>query len=216
MCAGAQQSAEATSKPSTTSIILQNGPKTGDNGAKYLNVEGKSKGKYASYGLVRFDLTAAKAELDKMFSAGKYQITGIALNLSQSIAGFSAAGGVNIYYTPDDSTAATGLKYPYNPSGPSLKGLQVGSCKFAVSAAHSPAGKTRDICDLTKLAGSKELANHIMQRKTLTLILAEADPNVAATWAGKENGAPPLLSLKASPTVKATTKTAPAKKPAGK
>ncbi|MEP6756975.1 MAG: hypothetical protein ABJA67_15830 [Chthonomonadales bacterium] len=191
--------ASAQSVPAESAVTVNAlGPVSGANGDKYLNVEGKSKDKYACFGVLRFKTTVLKAELDKKFGVGKYKVTGVKLELSQSNAKFSAAGNVKVYFSADAKTATTGLKYPYNPTGKTLAGSQVGQVTFTPvpnPAPATPAGaKTdkpaprpeshRDVVDISKGAGSGALSTAISSGAVVTLVLAEGDAAVAATWSG--------------------------------
>jgi hypothetical protein len=206
-------SAQDTVVATQTAIIQQDGPKAGDNGTRYFNVEGKSKGKYADYGVAQFDLAALKASLDKRFAGKKhgYKITGVRLDLTQSLASFSAAGSYNIYFADDDSTPIAGLKYPFSPGPHKPTYTQLGSYTFAMGKGPAapkgvPATRTAlppaavDKCDLMKLSGTGALVMHIMLGKKLTLYVSEGDPNVAATWAGYTSNRlkPPTLVITAA------------------
>ncbi len=77
--------------------IRANGLQTGNNGERFFDVEGKDTGKYACYGILRFDTAAIKSDLDKRFGGGKYKVVGVTLELSQSLAKFTKDGSVLIY-----------------------------------------------------------------------------------------------------------------------
>ena len=196
--AGAQEKAYA----SATAIIEAGGPKAGDNGKRYLNVEGKDKGKYACYGFTQFDGAKLKADLDKRLGPGKYTIKGVSLQLSKSTASFSASGKVDVYYTAEKADAAA-LKYPLDLKG-SLKPALLGSIAFAVSEkpqgfGAAKAGDDVDRLDLMKAGHGAAVAAAISAGKPITILLAEGDSKVAATWAGKENNkaAGPMLLITA-------------------
>lgn len=107
-----------------TAIITATGPKQGSTGTRYFNVEGKSTGKYADFGVVRFDISKIKSDLAKQLGKGK--VTDVTLSLAQSNAAFTKDGTVDFYFTPDDTTdvtsASSPLKYPYDPKGKLLTG----------------------------------------------------------------------------------------------
>lgn len=205
---------------SQTAIIQADGPKTGATGERYFNVEGKGKGKYADFGVVRFDLSKLKTTLDQKYGAGKYRVVDIELALTQSNASFTANGDVEVYYTPNDTTDVQTLKYPYDPKGKALPGSLVASGKFvrggvapqeaaatggkAADASEKSKGGALDTFECAKSRGFGALAKHVLLGKTVTLVLREGDPNVAATWAGKSstNFKPPVLVVKTEPTRK--------------
>jgi hypothetical protein len=182
-------------------MIQTDGPKQGKNAARYFNIEGKSHEKYMDYGVLRFETTALKAQLDKKFGAGKYRVTGLSLRLTPSNAAFTQNGGVLFYFSPDAktdiTTSASPLKYPYNPKGPLLRGAPLGKIAFTKAAEKTlPKNALPVDYDLFKgEAGQKDLIAAVSQGKTITLVAAEADPGVAATWSGKAV----TLTVKAAP-----------------
>ncbi len=182
----------AFSVPATqTAMIQSDGPKQGKSAERYFNVEGKSHDKYMDYGVLRFDTKTLKADLDKKFGSGKYKITGLALQLTQSNAAFTKDGSVQFYFSPDDKadlkTPTSPLKYPYNPKGPLLRGEALAKATFAKGGEKAdPTNPHPTDYDLFKgEPGQAALLTAIAQGKTLTLIVAEADPGVAATWSAK-------------------------------
>jgi hypothetical protein len=171
-----------------TGMIQTDGPKQGKNAARYFNVEGKSHDKYMDYGVLRFETQALKAQLDKKFGAGKYKVTGLTLQLTPSNAAFTQDGGVLFYFSPDAKadikTPASPLKYPYNPKGTLLHGEPLGKGAFVNAGKKAdPAKPVPSDYDLFKgEPGQKALLTALSQGKTVTLVVAEADPTVAATW----------------------------------
>lgn len=204
------QTADTVSAPAIqTAYIRPDGPQKGANGDRFLDVEGKDTGKYACYGIVRFDAKTVKSALDTKFGAGKWRVTGLSLELSQSNAGFSKDGGVQIYLSQAATTEFGALKYPYSPKEGPLRGDPLATVKYVKSAA--PAGEAgkgaesvapkTDSFDLLKGTAGTTLAGTITQGKAVTLVLAEADPTVAATWAGQKPSGqhkPPTLIVKAA------------------
>lgn len=82
------------------------------NGTNFFNIQGANNGNFANWGAVRWDLSEMYAFLDGEAAAGGYSewiIDAVSLSLTQSLAGFSAAGGVSAFYAADDAT-------PINPS----------------------------------------------------------------------------------------------------
>ena len=187
---------ETVSVPATAASIIQaDGPKQGSNSDRFFNVEGKGKGKYACYGVLRFDLSSLKSSLDKKYGAGKYAITGVSLQLAQSNAAFTGSGAIKFFFTPDDTTPPGSLKYPYDPKGSTLKGTLLSTDKFV---KETPA----DYNLFKGQSATGDFAKHLLQGKTLTLVVAEGEDNVAATWAGQKppkSLKPPTLVVKAVP-----------------
>jgi hypothetical protein len=174
-----------------TAMIQPDGPKQGPTAARYFNVEGKSHEKYVDYGVLRFDTKTLKADLDKKFGAGKYKITGLTLQLTQSNASFTKDGGVEFFFSADDKTdihtPTSPLKYPYNPKGALLAGAPLAKGVFAKAAEKTDPATTKPTdYDLFKAeVGQKALVAALTQGKTVTVVVAEADPGVAATWSAK-------------------------------
>jgi len=188
--------AQDKASASATAIIESTGPKAGDNGKRYLNVEGKEKGKYACFGLVQFDGAAVKSTLDKKYGAGKYKVTGLTLELGRSTASFSAAGKVSVYSLAGKVDAAA-LKYPLDLKG-NLKPALLGNIAFTVSEKASGfAAAEADKLDLMKGGKGADILSTLAAGGVVTLALAEGDSKVAATWAGKENNrvSPPTLAI---------------------
>jgi hypothetical protein len=208
---------------SQSSNIQADGPKQGANSDKYFNIEGGSNKNYADYGVLRFDISHLRADLDKKFGPGRYKITGVTLHLTQSNARFTRNGGVNFYFTPDDATdirsRTSPLKYPYHAAGSALRGELIVSGKFVQGTSNGKKGKEDkngkngkivagtgqiDHYDLFKgHGGQTSLPGHLLKSKTLTLVVSEGEPGVAATWAGQSangNLKPPVLTVIASPT----------------
>lgn len=171
--------------------IQSNGPKQGATAERYFNVEGKSHDKFSDYGVLRFETKSLKADADKKFGAGKWKITGVLLHMTQSNAAFTKDGTVDIYYSADDKadvkTAASPLKYPYSPKGEHLKGELIGKGTFAKADAKAtpPPSMLSEFDLLKSQPGQKDMLAALSQGKTVTLIVAEADPAVAATWSAK-------------------------------
>jgi len=182
--------ADTVSVPAASAILIDSaGPAKGDKAVRYLNVEGKATGKYACFAVIRFDGSALSAAIHKKNQKRSPNITSIKLQLNQSNAGFTKDGVVAIYLSYANPTAYGTLKYPYSPGAGPLKGKQIATVKFTKT------GKT-DSYELPK-----GLAEAISKGKTITLVLAEGNPTVAATWAGQKPTAghtPPALVIVAS------------------
>ncbi len=174
-----------------TAMILADGPKQGPTAERYFNVEGKSHDKYRGYGVLRFETKALKAELDKKFGAGKYKITGVALHMTQSSAAFTKDGSVEFYISSDAKTdiktPGSPLKYPYDPKAGLLHGELLGKATFTKPATKAAlaAAIAGNYVLFQGLPGQISLIAALSQGLPVTLIVAEADPGVAATWSAK-------------------------------
>jgi hypothetical protein len=168
-----------------TGTIQAAGPRQGNNGDRFFNIEGDGNTGFSSYGVLRFDLTGVKSTLDTTFGAGKYAITDVTLSLTQANAAFSAAGTVLVALTSDDTadikTTNSPYKYP-TPAPPDQEAI--------TSLTFTPvATGTVDTVDLaTNTAGSSDLISHILSSATVTLVLNPDNANtpaVAATYRGQ-------------------------------
>jgi hypothetical protein len=85
---------------SNSASIQQNGPRAGQNGKNYFNVQGKSNGKegaYACFGVVDFNCRKPEAPISK--------VEGLTLTLVQSVPSFAKDGNVKIYLATDTETS---------------------------------------------------------------------------------------------------------------
>lgn len=185
-----------------TAMIEVTGPKQGKSAARYFNVEGKAHIKFMNYGVLRFETKALKADLDKKFGAGKYKITDVTLQLTQSNAAFTQNGSIELFFSPDAKTditsASSPLKFPYKPAGPLLIGQPLGTADFNKIGEKMDPSKPLPPTDYPLIkgkAGQNGLIAALTQGKTVTLVIADKDPNVAATWSAKSV----LLNVKAAP-----------------
>ena len=82
-------------------MIQKTGPRAGDNGTKYFNVQGKrsgERGKYAAFGVLEFIAPNSDVKHDT-------QVKGMTLTLVQSVPGFAKDGKIRFYLTTDTKTA---------------------------------------------------------------------------------------------------------------
>src|SRR5262249_49540437 len=157
---------------------------TGDNGSKYFNIEGKDKGKYASFGVLVFDMP-------KNFDASK--IKGATLTLVQSIPQFAADGEIKILIAPD-LDPATDLKFDSsadNGVGDQIKTLtELGSGTFQKV-------KTGELQSFT-LKLDEKCRDRIAKEGRVCLVITPADSAVGATFFGvgdTEAGNRPKLTI---------------------
>src|SRR5215470_16928004 len=81
---------EVTASKSLT--IQPGGPRSGENGSKYVNIEGKDNKQYASFGVLIFEMP--KEVQDK-------KVKSATLTLVQSVARFSKDGAIRFFLAPD-------------------------------------------------------------------------------------------------------------------
>ncbi len=168
MAIPAKAGVEVTASKSLT--VQPNGPRTGDSGKKYFNIEGKENDKYASFGVLVFDMP-------KEIDASK--IKSVALTLVQSVARFSKDGAVKIYLAPDlDPTAD--LKFDShsdNGVGNQIKKLHdLGSGSFKKVKTGETQSFTLTLDDTCR--------ERISKGGRLCLVIVPTDSAVAATFFG--------------------------------
>jgi hypothetical protein len=164
----AQAGEEVTATKSLT--VQPTGPRMGDGGSKYFNIQGKDTGKYASFGVLVF-------EMPKETAASK--IKGMTLTLVQSVPAFAKDGAVKIYLAPELDPAAE-LKFDAksdNGVGDQIKVLNE-LCSGTFKKVKT--GETQSFT-LTVDDACKE---RIAKGGKLCLVIVPADATVAATYFG--------------------------------
>ncbi len=167
--------------------VEASGPKSGDNGDKFFNIEGAKNGKYACFGLLRFDGATLKKELDGKYGAGKYKITNVTLQLTQSPAKFSKDGPVNIFFRADTTPNLNvqSLKYPYAPGDKTIGGSKIAVGVPSKTSAKAEAEESVvEAYNLTNDASGSGLKDALQAGKIVTLVLTAGDEAVAETYAG--------------------------------
>jgi hypothetical protein len=162
--------AETEVVASKSLTIQPTGPRAGDAGSKYFNVEGKDNEKYASFGVLVF-------EIPKEIQ-GK-QIKNLILSLVQSIPRFAKDGGIKFFLAPDlndggelkfDLSAADGV-------GSQIRSLlPLGSGQFKKIET----GKV----DVFSLTVDDTIRERISKGGRTCLVIVPADEAVAATYFG--------------------------------
>jgi hypothetical protein len=164
--------------------VQSNGPRSGDAGSKYFNIQGKGNERYASFGVLIFEVP--QAVQDKKVKSMK-------LTLVESIPQFAKDGAIQFFVAPatEDPTA---LKFDLNAAdgvGSQIKLLHpVGKGEFKKIET----GKT----DSFALTVDDAVQKRIIKGGKLCLVIVPADAAVAATYFGanedaKENS--PRLTL---------------------
>ena len=162
------------------------GIRQGDNGLMFFNIQGEGGGDFASYGVVRFDVSEEKDRLDRVFGADGWSVDTVDLFLTQANAFFTSDGGVEIFFTGDDDediSQTTGLiSYPIDDEFSDLESI------LAYDFVQINDGELEQytLFDASGLnsAGGTALMNDILTDNIVTLVLMETDPSVAATYAG--------------------------------
>jgi hypothetical protein len=182
---------------SASAIIQEAGPRTGDPGKVYLNVEGKANGKYASFGVVDFDTAKSPAKGTK--------VKGAALTLTQSLPPFAKEGKVRVYVSSDTKTSlseATSLKFVTSVAegiGVQLKPLlAVGDGVFKKVKNGQAEKMALTLDDASRAYVEKQLA----EGAAIRVVIVPADDQVAATYFGAACENPdqrPRLSIELAP-----------------
>ena len=150
--------------------VQPNGPRSGEAGSKYFNIQGKDNEKYASFGVLVFDLP--KEIQDK-------KIKNLKVTFVQSIPKFAKDGAIRFFLAPDlDSTKD--LKFdattPDGVGGQIKSLLPLGSGDFKKIET----GKTESF----SLALDDAARGQIAKGGKLCLVIVPADGAVAATYFG--------------------------------
>jgi hypothetical protein len=155
----------------TKSLTIQpSGPRSGDAGNKYFNIQGKGSDKYASFGVLVF-------EVPKEITGSK--IKGMSLTLVQSIPAFAKDGAVKLYLAPELDPAAD-LKFDSkseNGVGDQIKVLnELCSGTFKKVKNGEKQSFTLTLDDACK--------ERVSKGGRLCLVIVPADSTVAATYFG--------------------------------
>ncbi|MFI4917811.1 MAG: GC-type dockerin domain-anchored protein [Phycisphaerales bacterium JB060] len=182
----------------TTGTIRPDGPRGGDGGDRFFNVQGTASGggTFDSYGVARWDLSTVRDEFDTLFPGG-WEVTGLALELTQDNAPFTNDGFVAVYYSTDDTadikTALSDLFFPFFDMGSPQ--LELGDPNPILSFLFFETA-TGDIDRYDQDGGpggrseALELIDPIKadieNQDLLTLVFVDdTDPNVSATYRGQ-------------------------------
>jgi len=166
--------------------IQPNGPRSGEAGKGFFNIEGRGNGKYASFGVLVFDLPR---NID-----GK-TVRSLTLNLVQTTPKFAKAGAINLFLS-SELDAKVALKFDLETLdgvGKQIESLQpLGSGDFK----NPEQGKVQSF----GLELSDAVRDQITKAGKLYLVLVPADATVAATYQGvdekaKEKGPTLMLDL---------------------
>ena len=188
--------------------VQPGGVRTGGSGINFFNIEGTDFGNFASYGVARFDVSAAKAEFDAAYGAGQWLVASVTLRLTQANAAFTADGGVNVYFTGDDSVALTApspLRYDATKSPSFAPNFSDAAFLMSYQFREVSSGTVEDYSlyalPIAGIPAANALADDIRNDNIVTLVLADGTAGVAATYAGFNNNtyAGPTLVILAAP-----------------
>jgi hypothetical protein len=160
------------------------GPRSGNNGINFFNIEGADYGNFASYGVVRFDLAAMKAGFDATHGVGGWKVDSVVLRLTQSNAAFTNDGGVDVHFSDIDTPDFLAMGLQYGFAGDFPDAVKVMGYRFSEVSTGSVENHALFNAAGTYSAGGLALAADILADNVVTLALVDADTSVAATYAG--------------------------------
>ncbi|MBB5353161.1 hypothetical protein HNR46_003415 [Haloferula luteola] len=180
--------------------VQPGGPRSGSSGDAFFNVEGSANGSFASYGVADF----APGPLGTVTD-----ITSMTLSLSQSNAGFTTDGGLNLYL--DTSVSLSSIEpgsspLAYDGSDPGtatdvsdgdLTLISLGTVTFTETASGDV-----DVFNLTlSPTAEAEILARLNASETIRVVIGTGDSTVAATYAGFSNSsfAGPTLTIEYVP-----------------
>jgi hypothetical protein len=151
------------------------GPRAGDAGTKYFNIQGKDNEKYASFGVLVFDVPKEVAAA---------QVKGVTLTLIQSIPQFAKDGSIKIYLAPD-LDASKEMKFDAN--APDGVGSQIKPlCSLAGGNFKKFETGKAETYSLTMDDAVRE---RVAKGGQLCVVIVPADATVAATYFGANESA---------------------------
>jgi hypothetical protein len=180
----AQAGVEVTASKSLT--IQPGGPRSGENGSKNFNIEGKDNKQYASFGVLIFEIPEEVQ--------GK-KVKSVMLTLVQSIPRFAKDGAIRFFLASDLNDVGD-LKFDTN----TLDGL--GNRIMAFQAMGSGNFKKLEIgrIETFSLTADDIARERIAKSGKVCLVIVPGDPAVAATYFGVNDSAKdksPRLTLDA-------------------
>jgi hypothetical protein len=164
----AEAGVEVTASKGIT--IQATGPRTGEAGSKYFNVEGKDTGKFASFGVLVF-------EMPKAIDGSK--IKSVALTLVQSVPAFAKDGEIKIFLAPELDPAA---ELKFDPKSDNGVGVQIKPLHELGSGIFKKV-KTGEVQSFALKLDDTSRAQ-IAKAGRLCVVIVPADSTVAATFFG--------------------------------
>jgi hypothetical protein len=150
--------------------VQPNGPRSGEVGSKYFNIQGKDNEKHASFGVLIFDLPK---EIQNK------KLKNLKVTFVQSIPKFAKDRAIRFFLAPD-LDANKDLKF--NAKTPDGVGSQIKSLRFLGSGDFQKieTGKTESFSLVVDDASRAQIA----KGGRLCLVIVPADGAVAATYFG--------------------------------
>jgi hypothetical protein len=155
--------------------IQATGPRAGDAGTKYFNIQGKGNERYASIGVLIFEVP--EAVKDKPLKS-------VTLTLVESIPQFAKDGAIQFFLAPAPDNAAA-LKF--DPNAPDGVGGQIKPL-HPVGRGDFKKTETGKL-DAFTLTADDVVRERIAKGGKLCVVIVPADANVAATYFGANESA---------------------------
>jgi hypothetical protein len=190
-----------TTTPATNNATVQpGGPRAGDNGKVFFNMEGSSNDTFASFGVVDFQLPDGST-----FNPGDL----LSITLTQANASFTSDGMLAFYVSTDTTTDIEPDTSPlaFDPTDlPTGLGNQLDTKYLLGCGAFTQVadGSMDTFSFMPTDEALSYLMNEISTTGLIRVIVAPADPTVAATYAGFSNTEfqGPALTLTAAPSTR--------------
>lgn len=185
---------EAAASNSLT--VLTSGPRAGESGKRYFNIQGKKNEKYASFGILDFSFPAPSPD------AGRPKT--LTLTLVQSIPRFAKDGKIKVYLIGDPKSEDKDASLKFDPSDSDGLGGQfrakhpLGTARFAKVET----GHVETLALTLDEEGRDSLRDQLAKRAPVRLVIVPDDDDVAATYFGSGGADPstrPKLSIEVAP-----------------
>lgn len=175
-----------------TATVQAAGVRPATSGSRFFNVEGRDNGDFASWGAIRFDLTALYADLAGKAQAaygasGSFVIDGVTLITADSPASFSRAGAVEVYRAPNDTLSVdprspgAGLGFGTTLGGNRMYNGSLGTVSSVIGTMTYATSFSTDISEVLSMGELNGVDNF------LTLVIDANDRAVAFTIKGQDS-----------------------------
>lgn len=183
---GAYAQVTVSAEAINNATVQPAGPRSGNRGKNYFNVEGNNNIQYASFGVADFSASSFGLTLPVA------DILGLTLVLTDAPASFSAAGGINIWLSEDTTTDIEPGTSPlaWDASDlPNGLGSQLLPLHYLGSGTYTPtADGTVFSYTLSLTPNAKSyLISQLNSAGSIRIVVSPADDDVAATYAGYSN-----------------------------
>jgi len=206
--AGTNGTVQAGCTAPTCTNQIAPGVRTTPNGDAFFNIEGEANvtptNDNRSYGALRFPVASVTAQFDAQFGAGNWHVTKAYLFLQQNNAAFTLNGTLSLYWSNNDAqdftpgatinTNTTYQNFATDFADRDLVSTYTFTQGSGTTIGSAPGNGTTESHLLFDAAGSNNTAMTAIAGELnsgsgdITLLISpEADPFVAATYAGRTN-----------------------------